>query len=36
MKKEKAATIVFNKYKKARHRTSMILTGFIAFIVLGR
>lgn len=35
MKKEKAATIVFNKYKKARHRTSMILTGFIAFIVLG-
>ena len=29
MKKEKTAAIIFNKYKKAKHRTSMILTGFI-------
>lgn len=33
--KEKTAAIIFNKYKKAKHRTSMILTGFIIFIVCG-
>lgn len=35
MKNEKVAGIIVNRYKKAKHKASMTILGFVIFIILG-